>query len=382
MRQGRSAEQILDLVEEALDQRTPIAVFQSSVRFEQLALLGGQPPGHLDHNLDHEISLVMATQMRNALAPNAKLSAGLRSWGDLELRHPEKGRDLQLGPQGCLNKCYGNLAVQVVAVPYKQRMLLYGNDDVQVAPIPPMGTGLALACQFQAYPCFHTGRNLYCKGPLGLGPPRASTIAASLLNDAPLAPTSRAGLADRQKALRVPDLAAATAGTTGDGGCPRLRAAPFAGGTGFQPWDRNLFFYPEDRFLETDLKVVAQICATGGGPTRRSPKEPVEEILEYRPKPGFAKSPESRPFPGNSEPIVRRSLLGIVQDLIGFGRLLELLFRCLIAGVLVRVILMGQPTVGPLDLIGTGVPVHPKHFVVVALVHGSHMPDPGFRVSR
>src|SRR5574337_1239355 len=112
-----------------------------------------------------------------------------------------------------------------------------------------MGTRLALARQLQTYPCFHAGRNLHREGPIGPRPPRAPTVAASMFDDTPLASTGRTGLADREKALRVPNLAAAAAGTAGGWGCPGLCAAPLAGAAWLQPGDRNLFLYSEDRFL-------------------------------------------------------------------------------------------------------------------------------------
>src|SRR5574337_1544686 len=104
----------------------------------------------------------------------------------------------------------------------------------------------------------------------------------------------------------------------------------------------------------------------------------LEEILKNGPKPGIPESPESSPFAGNPEPVIGCPLLRIVQDLIGLRRLLELLFRRLIAGILVRVILMGQPTVGSFDLFGSGFPIHPQHLVVIALTHDLHVPGFGF----
>src|SRR5574337_873619 len=145
----------------------------------------------------------MAAQVRHTLAANAELSAGLGPGVDLELSHSEKARDGKLRPQRCLGKADGDLTVEVVAVPREKRMLLDGDDDIQVAPIPPMRPGLALALKLQAHPRFHAGRNLHRQGPIGSGPPGASTVPASLFNDTPFASAGRAGLTDREKALRV-----------------------------------------------------------------------------------------------------------------------------------------------------------------------------------
>lgn len=90
MQQGRSAEQALDLVKEALDQRTPITIFHGSIRFEQFALLRSQPLGHLNDDLDYEVSLVMAAQVRHTLAANAKLRTRLVPDGILSVVFPKK----------------------------------------------------------------------------------------------------------------------------------------------------------------------------------------------------------------------------------------------------------------------------------------------------
>ena len=70
---------------------------------------------------------------------------------------------------------------------------------------------------------------------------------------------------------------------------------------------------------------------------------------------------------GVAELVVVAALVGVAQDLVGLGGLLELLFRFLVAGILVGVELEGLLAVRLLDLFARGVLVHAQHFVVVAL---------------
>jgi hypothetical protein len=57
----RSAEEALDLLKEAFDQRAAVSVFELAVGFEQFALLHGEPRRHLDYDPDHEVAAAMAT---------------------------------------------------------------------------------------------------------------------------------------------------------------------------------------------------------------------------------------------------------------------------------------------------------------------------------
>jgi hypothetical protein len=66
------------------------------------------------------------------------------------------------------------------------------------------------------------------------------------------------------------------------------------------------------------------------------------------------------------EPVVALALLGIGEDLVGGGGLLELGLSLGVAGVPVGVVLEGLLAVGLLDLLRAGRARHAQHLVVIA----------------
>ena len=74
-----------------------------------------------------------------------------------------------------------------------------------------------------------------------------------------------------------------------------------------------------------------------------------------------------------AEAVVARAFVRIVEDLERFGRFLEAFDRFLVAGVLVRMVLDGEPPIGRSDLAVTRGARDAQHFVIVALGgHGGH----------
>ena len=72
---------------------------------------------------------------------------------------------------------------------------------------------------------------------------------------------------------------------------------------------------------------------------------------------------------GVAEPIVLGPLLGIVQHLVGFGRLLEALLGGLVPGIAVWVVLQCQLAIRALDFLVGGLSRQPEHLVAVASAH-------------
>ena len=75
---------------------------------------------------------------------------------------------------------------------------------------------------------------------------------------------------------RPPHLTGSSAGTAGGGAATRLGSATTAGVTGFEMGDLDLLFLTEDRLLEIDREVVAEVIpmlrsATSGATTGRTP---------------------------------------------------------------------------------------------------------------
>src|SRR3972149_3905219 len=357
-----------------------IPVFKLSVGFQQFALLCGEPGWHFDHDPDDKIAAAMATQAGHPLPAQAEFGARLRPRRDLELHHPGKARDLELRAQRGLREAHGDLTVQVVATSREQRVFPNTNDNIEIPAISRTEAGLPLAGGFQGGPCLPTCRNLHGKRSIEPRSPRPAAISAQVLNDPPLAPTGRAGLADGEEPLGVPDLTASPAGATGGGRGPRLGAAPFTGAACLEPRDDDLLLRPKHRFLQGDLKIIAEIETRGRAATRRVPEKSLEEILEDRAESCISESLGARSDADHAEPVVGRSLLGIAEDLIGLRDLFEPLFRSLVARVLIRMMLVGQPPIGPFDLLCRGLPLNPKNLVIVALAHSSTVSGFGFRI--
>ena len=55
----------------------------------------------------------------------------------------------------------------------------------------------------------------------------------------------------------------------------------------------------------------------------------------------------------------------IAQDLVSLGRLFEFLFRLRIADIAVRMMLHGQPPIGPLDFLFLRVPGNSEDLVII-----------------
>jgi hypothetical protein len=72
--------------------------------------------------------------------------------------------------------------------------------------------------------------------------------------------------------------------------------------------------------------------------------------------------------------VVPGALLGIVEDLVGLGDLLELLLGRLVAGVPIRVVLEGEFSVGLLDRVVVRPAWDAERFVAVALAQDPPSP--------
>ena len=134
------------------------------------------------------------------------------------------------------------------------------------------------------------------------------------------------------------------------------------------------------RFLERDLEVVAQVgAALRAAPAAAAGAEDVaetedvaeaaEDVLEPGEDVGVEAAGGRAAQAGVAEAVVHVALVGVGEHRVGLGRLLEQVFRLLVAGIAIGVMLERQLAVGALDfLVGRGLG-DPEHFVVVALAH-------------
>jgi hypothetical protein len=125
--------------------------------------------------------------------------------------------------------------------------------------------------------------------------------------------------------------------------------------------------------LERDLEVVAQV---GTAENRRAAAAPAAEDLAEDVAEDVAEAAHAaragrhlRIDTGVAELIVGRAPVAIRQNLVGLLRFLEVLLGLRILGIAVRVPFHGETPVGLLQVFLGAIPVHPEHFVVVALRH-------------
>src|SRR5216683_5803744 len=307
-----------------------------------------------DHHADrhkHVARLVAQAAVEPAtLAPDLTSDAEgfprLRPRRDLERDRPpvERG-DRDLGTQGRLGVGDREREGEVLALAAEDRVRDHRHRHVEVARLPLVGRGVALAGDPDAGPVADTGRDADLDRALrarpGVGQVEAGRRALERLSERqgdlglcvpPLGRTPASTVEDRPEDLVGEDVPA---------------AARRPGGTG------------------EDVAQVAQVLeadppAAGPSPTGATgATEPAEARTEHLPK-----------------VVVLLAGLGVAQHVVGVGDLLELLLGRRVAGVGVRVVLLRQLAVGLLD-VGLGRALLDAEGGVVVLVrplalgHGS-----------
>jgi hypothetical protein len=162
--------------------------------------------------------------------------------------------------------------------------------------------------------------------------------------------------AHAEKALLEPDLTCAAAGGADLGLGSRFCAAAAATIATLLIGDFDLVFNTEGRFFKGDLHGVLQVVAASAATPLSSATENVPEyVAEYVSKRRTrAETPAvkatSSTQPGMAELIVLGAFLGIGEDFVRLGDLLEPFFRRIVSGILVRVVLNGHFAECLLDL--------------------------------
>ena len=205
--------------------------------------------------------------------------------------------------------------------------------------------------------------------------PSPRHVSHGLLDDATLAPAARARRhVDHLPEHRLADganLAAPVALRTGRGRRPGLGAAAAAGLARVEHPELDLLLGPDDRFLERDPQVVAQVRAglrppAPRGGRGRPAEERIEDVAEPT-EPGGAE-PEvplaAATDTGPAEHVIALSAVRVGQHLVRLVDLLEALLRRRVR-VDVGVPLLGELAERPLDLGVGGAAFHAEDGVVV-----------------
>src|SRR6185503_8278918 len=176
-----------------------------------------------------------------------------------------------------------------------------------------------------------------------------------------------AGAGHAEEALLEGHLARAAAGRARGGAGAGGRAVARAGGAGLRARDLDVRLRPEGRLFERQVQVVAQVGAAPG-PAPPPPEQVAEaeevaqDVAEVREDRGI--EPARARHARVPVDVVTAALLGVAQDAVGLGRLLEPLLGLLVPRVAVGVVLHGQAAVGGLDLLLGGVAGDAKQLVV------------------
>src|SRR5690606_26406662 len=280
--------------------------------------------------------------------------------------------------------------VQTCALPIsalEERMAAHIDEDVEVARRAAIAAGRALARVADLLLAADARRNLDLQRALLLHLLLPVTGAAGRGDDLPFPIAARAGrdvdVLAENGLLHAPDLARAPALRAGLRVGPRLGARAVAVGADFRAHQLDFFLRAEDRFLEVDGQVVAQVGAppwSATAPPARAVKA-AEELLEevrHRPEAGERIEAGPRaPDAGMAEAVVGRALGLVGEDFVRLADLLELLVGA-VFGTDVGVILAGQPAIRFLDLFFCRRAWDAQHVIVVAFIcHNSSIVGAG-----
>ena len=266
---------------------------------------------------------------------------------------------------------------------------LHHHDEVAAGTA--VGAGVALAPEGEGVAGVGAGGNL--DGNL-LGPTDgAATPAglAGLVDDLALAGAALAGLGGahhaQHGALLDPDVAGAPAVGADFRSGAGLAAGAVAVGAGLHPVDIEFLFAAEGGLLETEDQPGAQVFSGNGGvgvaltagaaaeTTAEEGGEDVAQVEVLKPAAAEAAGPEVGVYAGVAVLVVPGALIRVGEHLVGLVDLLKLGLRLGVTGVEVRVIFLGQLTVGLFDLFVRGRAVHAQYLVVIAFIfsHVTHL---------
>ena len=246
-------------------------------------------------------------------------------------------RDLQLVAERRLREADVEVEQDVVAVALEQRVLLHGQDDVEVAASAAVEAHLAFAADADLRALFDSRRNPHLELALPHLAPAASTLMARLVDDPALAAAAVAGgdvdeLAE-DASLGATNLAAAVA----DGALARLGARlgaqAVADGARLAAVDLDLLLGAEDGLFEGERQAVVEVAAALRLSTpARAAEEGVEDVAEAADVEAFEGAREGALGAGVPEAVVHGALLRVGEHLVGLVDLLEALLGARLRG--------------------------------------------------
>src|SRR5216683_1464952 len=168
-----TAEEILNLGEEARRFGLRRTGGQFLELGEQFLLLPGQVLRRLDHDLDIHVSGLARAQHRHPLRCNAETTRRLSSRGDFDLGLAlVDGRHFEFAAQGRGDHRDRYATMQIGAVALEELMRAQRQENVEIARGAATEAGLAFAGQPDPRPIFHALRDVDRQGPLARHPSR------------------------------------------------------------------------------------------------------------------------------------------------------------------------------------------------------------------
>src|SRR4051794_22005236 len=369
----------LCLSRRAQDPLARVAVHDLRELLDGLLLLRGELVRHLDHEPIVQVAAAgTGAERRRALAAQALERAVLGAGRHAQALGAVQRRDLDLGPAERLGDGDRDLDLEVVALALEDRRLAHVRDDVEVARRPAAQAGLALAGKADARALLDAGGDVHA-GALHLTQaPLAAAGGAGLLDHRAGAAAARARTGDGEHALalRLDAAAVADRADLRRGARPRAGAAACRAGRVGRDGHGHLGAF--DRLLERQRDRRLQVLAALGDRlgARAAPAAGVEDARQDvreraevgRAAAGAARAPAAAERVGAGEhaaAVVLLALLGVAQDVVGLGDLLEALLRHRIL-VGVRVVLARELAVRLLDVVLRRLLVDAEDLVVVS----------------
>src|SRR5258706_1608058 len=381
---GAAGEEFLHLGEEGFG--IGIAALRR-FRFEgaqQFLLLLGELDRGLDAHFDEEIAVMAARlQQRHAAPAQLELMAGLRAFRNIDGGAPSRQcRHFDLAAEGCLDEADRHAEIKVLGIALKDRVLLNGKENIQIARRSAIQSGLAFAGQADARSLFHTGRDIDRECTLLLHMARAVAGFAGIFDHAALTTAFGTSPFDGEETLARAPLA--MAGTSGAavalGAGLRAAAAAMLAGDGRRHTD--LCALALIGVLERDLHIVAQIAAAVL-PLAAAPAaahELAEQIIEHIGERGgeieSLRTASAEPVleGGMPEAFIGGTLVRVLQDLIGFADFLELVLCRMIAGIAIGMAFHRQLAIGAFQFLGCAAVRDPEDLVIITLTHTTRPP--------
>src|SRR5262249_31420289 len=228
-----SAERALQLLEEPLVRLVRVGAGGAVELLEQVALIFGQPPRHLDVDEHALAAAAEALQSGHAAAGEDARGPRLRPRLELELRLAVERRHLHGRAERGVRHRQVDGAEDVVALAHEPGVGLDPYLDVDVAGPAAERARMAFARDADLLAVVDPGRHLDVERPLFEGAPRALAVEARILDDLAEAAARGTGLRAHELAEHAPrhllQPPAPAAGRTGHRLCPGLRAAAAAG---------------------------------------------------------------------------------------------------------------------------------------------------------